>query len=113
MNLAQFTLPCVDQSRRQIVPPRDLGDAGTGRESLGRDLQPLLVTPTPAPLRPGKHPDLTHSALTADGNLTTLHTKICQSSASTPEGSLAECALAPKRSHRGSLVARARALAAA
>lgn len=37
--------------------PRDLGDAGAGREGLVQDLQPFLVAPTATPLRPGKHRD--------------------------------------------------------
>ena len=49
ISLSEFTSPGLNQRCRNIVPPRDLGDAGTGRESLRQDLQPLLVTPTPAP----------------------------------------------------------------
>lgn len=63
MSLAVFTPPSVNQRRRHIVPPRDLGNAGTGREGLGQNLQPFLIVPASTPLGTGKHRDLTHRPL--------------------------------------------------
>jgi hypothetical protein len=63
MSLAECTPPGINQPRRHIVPPRDLGNAGTGREGLGQDLQPFLIVPALTLLGTRRYRDLTHRPL--------------------------------------------------
>jgi hypothetical protein len=43
---AQLAPPGVDQRRREIVAPTNLGNALPRRKRLGQDLQPFLIAPS-------------------------------------------------------------------
>lgn len=61
--LPHLASPCVDQRRRNVMPPRHLGHAGSGRECLGQNPNPIFLAPPTATLRTRKHRDLTHQPL--------------------------------------------------
>jgi hypothetical protein len=59
----QLAPPSVDQPGRDVMAAADIGNPSSQRKCLGHNLQPLLIGPSPAPLRPRKDHHLTRQPL--------------------------------------------------
>src|ERR1700680_1367472 len=57
--------PRVNQTRRNIVSPRDLCHTRSRRKGLRNDPVPFILAPTPPAFRPRKHRNLTHQPLSS------------------------------------------------
>jgi hypothetical protein len=61
--LAKPATPGVNQTRRNIVIPRNLRHTRSRRKGLRNDPVPFILAPTPPAFRPRKHRNLTHQPL--------------------------------------------------
>src|SRR6266851_7365384 len=61
--LAKPATPGVNQTRRNIVIPRNLRHTRSRRKGLRNDPAPFIPAPTPPAFRPRKHRNLTHQSL--------------------------------------------------